>query len=93
VESPHALRHAGWAGRSIPLSGGAAGAALNGGEGPHVARDAVEVGVTAVACGVEHDPPAALGVTAPTARMTDRRLNLCRTAVRRAADRLAEVLA
>ena len=93
VESPHALRHAGWAGRSIPLRSGAAAAALNGAPGPQVARDAVEVGVTAVACAVPHEPAAAVGVTAPTARMTTRRLDDCRSAVRRAADRLAEVLA
>jgi IclR family transcriptional regulator, acetate operon repressor len=92
VESPHALRHAGWAGRAIPLDRGAAAAALTGAGGPQVARDAVEVGVTAVACAVPHDPAAAVGVTAPTARMTSRRLTLCRTAVRRAADRLTEVL-
>lgn len=94
VESPHALRHAGWAGRRIALDRGAAAGALAGADGPQVARDAVEIGVTAVACRVPraHDPAAAVSVTAPTARMTSRRLNGCRTAVRRAADRLAEVL-
>jgi DNA-binding IclR family transcriptional regulator len=94
VESPHALRHAGWAGRRIALDRGAAAGALTGATGAQVARDAVEVGVTAVACRVPRagDPPAAVSVTAPTARMTARRLNGCRTAVRRAAERLAEVL-
>jgi DNA-binding IclR family transcriptional regulator len=94
VESPHALRHAGWVGRRIALDRGAAAGALTGAAGPQVARDAVEIGVTAVACRVPqaHDPAAAVSVTAPTARMTTRRLNECRTAVRRAADRLAEVL-
>jgi DNA-binding IclR family transcriptional regulator len=94
VESPHALRHAGWAGRRIALDRGAAAGALTGAAGPQVARDAVEIGVTAVACRVPHahEPAAAVSVTAPTARMTTRRLNGCRTAVRRAADRLAEVL-
>jgi IclR family acetate operon transcriptional repressor len=95
VESPHALRHAGWAGRTIDLDRGAAATALTGADGPQVARDAVEVGVTAVACRVPnaHDPISALSVTGPTARMTSRRLTLCRTAVARAADELAEVLA
>jgi DNA-binding IclR family transcriptional regulator len=94
VESPHALRHAGWAGRTIALGRGAAAGALTGADGPQVARDAVEVGVTAVACRIPGplDPAAAVGVTAPTARMTGRRLTLCRGAVRRAADQLAEVL-
>jgi DNA-binding IclR family transcriptional regulator len=94
VESTHALRHAGWAGRTIALDAGAAAGALTGAEGPQVAHDAVEVGVTAVACRVpgSHDPAAAVSVTAPTARMTGRRLTLSRTAVRRAADDLAEVL-
>jgi DNA-binding IclR family transcriptional regulator len=94
VESPQPLRHAGWAGRTIALDAGAAAGALTGAEGPQVARDAVEVGVTAVACRVpgSHDPAAAVSVTAPTARMTSRRLTLCRTAVGRAADELAEVL-
>ena len=94
VESPHALRHAGWAGRRIALDRGAAAGALTGAAGPQVARDAVEIGVTAVACRVPraHDPAAAVSVTAPTARMTARRLDGCRTAVRRAAERLAEVL-
>jgi DNA-binding IclR family transcriptional regulator len=94
VESPHALRHAGWTGRRIALDRGAAAGALTGATGVQVARDAVEVGVTAVACRVARpdDPAAAVSVTAPTARMTTRRLNGCRTAVRRAAEELAEVL-
>jgi DNA-binding IclR family transcriptional regulator len=95
VESPHALRHAGWAGRRIPLDRGATGRALRGSDGVQVARDAVEVGVIAVVCRVESDEPpaAAVGITAPTARMTKRRLNRCRAAVREAAQRLEEVLA
>ena len=94
VESRHALRHAGWAGRRIALDRGAAAGALTGAAGVQVAVDAVEVGVTAVACRVPRadDPAAAVSVTAPTARMATRRLNECRTAVGRAADRLAEVL-
>jgi IclR family transcriptional regulator, acetate operon repressor len=93
VESRHALRHAGWAGRRIALDRGAAASSLTGARGVQVARDAVEVGVTAVACRVTRvdDPEAAVSVTAPTARMTARRLSSCRTAVWRAADRLAEV--
>jgi DNA-binding IclR family transcriptional regulator len=93
VESLHALRHAGWAGRRIALGRGAAARALRGADGPQVATDAVEVGVTAIACRVPAaDPPAAVSVTAPTARMTGRRLTLGCSAVSRAANELAEVL-
>jgi DNA-binding IclR family transcriptional regulator len=94
VESPHALRHAGWAGRRLPLGAGATSLALTGATATQIARDAVEVGVTAVACSVSGcAPAAALTVTGPTARMGDRRLALCRTAVSVAAGRLAEALA
>jgi DNA-binding IclR family transcriptional regulator len=94
VESVHALRHAGWAGRRIALDRGAAASALRGADGPQVARDAVEVGVTAIACRVPlaAEPAAAVSVTAPTARMAGRRLTLGCTAVKRAANELAEVL-
>jgi DNA-binding IclR family transcriptional regulator len=94
VESPHALRHAGWAGRRIALGTGAASAALTGKDGAHTARDAVEIGVTAVACRVPGatEPVAVLSVTAPTARMTTRRLAHCRRAVVGAAHALAGAL-
>jgi DNA-binding IclR family transcriptional regulator len=94
VESPHALRHAGWAGRRLPLGSGAASAALTGAAGAQVARDAVEVGVTGVACAVAGaEPAAAVGVTAPTARMGARRLAACEAAVANAARELAAALA
>jgi IclR family acetate operon transcriptional repressor len=94
VESRHALRHAGWAGRRIGLDRGAAAEALSGADGPLVARDAVEVGVTAVACRVRGpaEPVAVVSVTGPTARMTAPRLRFCRSAVEKAAGDLAEVL-
>jgi IclR family transcriptional regulator, acetate operon repressor len=94
VESLHALRHAGWAGRRIALDRGAAASALTGAEGPQVASDAVEAGVTAIACRVPlaAEPVAAVSVTAPTVRMSGRRLTVGCTAVRRAANELAEVL-
>lgn len=94
VESRHPLRHAGWAGRRIALDRGAAAQALSGADGPQVARDAVEVGVTAVACRVpgRAEPVAAVSVTGPTARMTARRLTFCRTAVEKAAGQVSEVL-
>jgi DNA-binding IclR family transcriptional regulator len=97
VESPHALRHAGWVGRRLPLAEGAASAALterDGGTEVRVARDAVEVGVTAVACRLHAtQPTAALSVTAPSARMGRRRLAACRTAVAEAVHQLDAALA
>jgi IclR family acetate operon transcriptional repressor len=97
VESPHALRHAGWVGRRLPLAEGAASAALaerDVGTEVRVARDAVELGVTAVACRLRAaQPSAALSVTAPTARMGSRRLAACRTAVADAAHQLDAALA
>ncbi|HEX4691992.1 MAG TPA: helix-turn-helix domain-containing protein [Solirubrobacteraceae bacterium] len=97
VESPHALRHAGWVGRRLPLAEGAASAALADADGSadvRVAQDAVEVGVTAVACRLRAaHPPAAVGVTAPSARMGRRRLAACRAAVAGAAYELDAALA
>lgn len=72
VQSRHALRHAGWAGRSIPLAGTAAGAALTDPTcEPHTASDAVEPGVTGVAARIPTDdhPAAAVSVIAPTTRL------------------------
>lgn len=95
VESPHALRHAGWVGRRLPLADGAASAALiDPRPDVRIARDAVEVGVTAVACRVPGaEPIAAVSVTAPSARMGERRLDACRSAVADAARDLDAALA
>lgn len=71
VESRHALRHAGWVGRQIPLDSTAAGAALHGAGGVQVVRDSVERGVTAVAAVIPGvvDPPAVVSVTGPNFRL------------------------
>ncbi|MBF6605845.1 MAG: helix-turn-helix domain-containing protein [Chloroflexi bacterium] len=71
VESPRALRHSGWAGRTVPLIGTAGGAALSGLGGAQVAADAVEAGITAVACRISWSghPPAAVSITAPSFRL------------------------
>lgn len=71
VESRHALRHTGWVGRHIPLGSTATGAALRGASGAQVARDAVEVGVTAVACAILGfaDPPAVVSIIGPSFRL------------------------
>ena len=70
LESPHALRHAGWDGRRVVLEGTAVGAALAEPGPAHVRRGAVEDGVTAVAAGLQPaaGPPVAVGVTGPSSR-------------------------
>jgi IclR family transcriptional regulator, acetate operon repressor len=95
VESAHALRHAGWVGRSVPLDVSAAGAAFHDGAHPHVVSDAVELGVTAVASriGAELPEPAAVSVTGPSARLRALAVDGARDAVIAAAARIAEELA
>ena len=72
VESPYALRHSGWVGRRIPLSGTAAGGAFEERSTSHVAKDAVEAGVTAIACAIATTAyDAAIGITAPSWRIEE----------------------
>jgi DNA-binding IclR family transcriptional regulator len=72
VESPHALRHSGWVGRRVPLAGTATGAAFDDRSTAHVARDAVEAGVTAIAGAIDHAAhDAAVGITAPSWRVEE----------------------
>jgi IclR family acetate operon transcriptional repressor len=85
VESRHSLRLTGWVGRTIPIGVSAAGAVLSGHRGVRVVRDAVEEGVTAVACAIDEaaDPPAALSVTGPTFRLLNDRLDFACMAIQR----------
>jgi DNA-binding IclR family transcriptional regulator len=87
VQSRWALRHTGWSGLQVPIGRSAAGAALSGAAGAQVVHDAIEEGVTAVACAIDgtDDPPAALSVTGPTFRLQHERLDLACVAVCRAA--------
>jgi DNA-binding IclR family transcriptional regulator len=72
VESPYALRHSGWVGRRVPLAGTATGAAFDDRTTSHVAKDAVETGVTAVTCALDLTAnDAAVGITAPTWRIEE----------------------
>ena len=72
VESPYALRHSGWVGRRVPLAGTATGSAFEDPGRAHVMADAVEAGVTAIACQVEiADFDAAVGITAPSWRIEE----------------------
>lgn len=72
VESRYALRHGGWVGRRVPLEGSATGAAFADRGAAHVVADAVEPGVTAIACAVLlPDDEAAVSVTAPSWRIEE----------------------
>lgn len=86
AESERNLRHAPWLGRRIPLDMSASGRALTDGGGPWTVRDAVEEGVTAVACAVEGAPElaAAISVTGPTVRLRGSLLKTTQAMVRAA---------
>lgn len=70
VESRSALRFSGWVGRRVPSAGTATGAAFQDAFVPHIVADVVEIGVTAVACGIRDAyPPLVVSILAPTARL------------------------
>jgi len=72
VESPHALRHSGWVGRHIPLTGTATGGAFADRGVAHTVQDAVETGVTSIVCALTSSAdPAAVGVTGPNWRIEE----------------------
>ena len=72
VESSYALRHSGWVGRRVPLAGTATGAAFDDRTTSHVAKDAVETGVTSIVCAIElPSDDAAVGITAPSWRIEE----------------------
>jgi DNA-binding IclR family transcriptional regulator len=72
VESSYALRHSGWVGRRVPLAGTATGAAFDDRTRSHVAKDAVETGVTSIVCAIDlRGDDAAVGVTAPSWRIEE----------------------
>jgi DNA-binding IclR family transcriptional regulator len=94
VESRQTLRYIGWFGYQIPVTTSAAGAALRGAVGAQVVHDAVEEGVTAVACAIPgaDDPPAALSVTGPTFRLQGEKLQRTCEAVQSAAAQVGAAL-
>jgi DNA-binding IclR family transcriptional regulator len=72
VESQYALRHSGWVGRRVPLADTATGAAFDDRSRAHAVADAVELGVTAIACALDlAGNDAAVGVTAPSWRIEE----------------------
>jgi urocanate hydratase len=95
VESLYPLRHAGWAGRRIPLGTSAGGQALVDRSRVHVVSDAVEAGVTAVALGldVSRVEAAAISITGPTARLHGPVIDIAKGAVAETAEKIARDLA
>ncbi|NJC21853.1 urocanate hydratase [Arthrobacter pigmenti] len=75
-EGTHSVRHTSWVGRSIPLTGSAAGAVLSGGtpgSGFVVVSNGIEPDVTAIAAPVVSGGQvvASLSVVVPSYRITD----------------------
>jgi IclR family transcriptional regulator, acetate operon repressor len=77
VESPHAIRHASWAGRVVSAEGTAIGAAIRGltnSRGFSATRTTLEPDVTAIAVpvyGALRQIVGALSITGPTFRISD----------------------
>lgn len=72
IESRYVLRISSWVGRRVSLEGTATGAAFTDPSASHVVHDAVELGVTSVACALnvpQHD--AAISILAPGWRLRD----------------------
>jgi DNA-binding IclR family transcriptional regulator len=95
LEGPRPQHAAAWVGRRIPLEPSATGRALAGSRRPQAMEDAVEVGVTAVACAVgdAREPLTALSVIGPSMRLRRDRLaeakQLVFAASRELSDRLS----
>ena len=72
VESRHVLRISSWVGRRVSLEGTATGAAFADPSTSHLVRDAVELGVTSIACALNvPQRDAAVSVLAPGWRLRD----------------------
>ncbi len=98
VESPRAIRHVGWVGRSVPLKGTAVGAALlatpllpGGSPIPEFNTGAIEPDVTAVTAPVftTSGVAAALSILGPSGRLSGDRLAVAADAIVAAARTLA----
>lgn len=92
VESLHVLRVGSWVGRRVPLEGTATGAAFADKSVSHLARDAVEPGVTSIACALDtpsHD--AAISILAPGWRIREFGEERARQIVEAIAHKLATI--
>jgi urocanate hydratase len=91
VESRFELRCRGWVGRRVPLQGTSVGAAFGDPSRPHVVADAVEAGVTAIACAVPGiEPAVGVSIIGPSWRLEERGLDQLARLVESAAEELAE---
>ena len=91
VESRFELRCRGWVGRRVPLEGTSVGAAFGDPSRPHVVANAVEAGVTAIACAVPGIQPAVgVSIIGPSWRLEARGLDQLALLVESAAEELAE---
>jgi IclR family transcriptional regulator, acetate operon repressor len=89
VESRYELRCRGWVGRRVPLEGTSVGAAFADPTRAHVVADAVETGVTAIACAVGGIVPAVgISIIGPSWRLQQRGLDRLATLVESAAGQL-----
>lgn len=90
VESRHELRCRGWVGRRVPLKGTSVGAAFEDPSRPHIVADAVEAGVTAIACAVgDIEPFVGVSIIGPTWRLEERGLDHLAALVQLAAREVA----
>ncbi len=98
AESPRAIRHAGWVGRTVPLDTTAVGAALNGKKpgSAHCVISAVEPDVSAAVAAVTGPKGAivaALSVLGPSQRLTGKAMKTAGIAVLKTAGALSVDLA
>jgi DNA-binding IclR family transcriptional regulator len=90
VESPYVLRISGWVGRRVPLQDTATGAAFAERGTSHVVDDAVEAGVSSIACALDiPEQDVAISILAPTWRLhefgTERARQMVETVARQIA--------
>ena len=91
VESRFELRCRGWVGRRVPLEGTSVGAAFGDPSRSHIVADAVEAGVTAIACAVPGiEPAVGVSIIGPSWRLEEHGLDRLAHLVESAADELAE---
>ena len=91
VESRFDLRCRGWVGRRVPLEGTSVGAAIADSSRAHIVEDAVDAGVTAIACAIPGiEPWAGVSIIGPTWRLRQGGLSVWADLVFSAARELAE---
>jgi DNA-binding IclR family transcriptional regulator len=91
VESRLELRCRGWVGRRVPLEGTSVGAAFSDPSRAYVVADAVDAGVTAIACVVPGiEPAVGVNIIGPSWRLQERGLDQLALLVQSVANDLAE---